>query len=147
MLLKKRTLFSKIPAVSAHESKSVSCSSELSLQALVCNWSYSLPKEVAWISYWSFPTKRSNKIKTNERNFCGKNLSNLTSFVKWVIFSVKKLEKKSKFKKKCPVNNLWSKWVVSYLTQNKRKKNFWKILWKSDKFHKMGHFPCRKVGK
>ena len=34
MLLKKRTLFSKIPAVSAHESKSGSCSSELSLQAL-----------------------------------------------------------------------------------------------------------------
>ena len=35
LLLKKRTLFSKIPAVSAHESKSGSCSSELSLQALV----------------------------------------------------------------------------------------------------------------
>ena len=34
LLLKKRTLFSKIPAVSAHESKSGSCSSELSLQAL-----------------------------------------------------------------------------------------------------------------
>ena len=35
MLLKKRTLLGKIPAVSAHESKSGSCSSELSLQALV----------------------------------------------------------------------------------------------------------------
>ena len=38
LLLKKRTLFSKIPAVSAHESKSGSCSSELSLQALVWAW-------------------------------------------------------------------------------------------------------------
>ena len=50
-------------------------------------------------------------------------------------------------KKKWSVNNLWPKWVVSYLTQNKQKKYVRKILWKSDKFHKMGHFLCRKVGK
>ena len=39
LLVKKRTLFSKIGAVSAHESKEVSFCAQLSLQALVCSHS------------------------------------------------------------------------------------------------------------
>ena len=57
LLLKKRTLFSKIGAVSAHESKSGSCSSELSLQALVCslnsNLGRTLPKTVDYMGHFT----------------------------------------------------------------------------------------------
>ena len=79
-------------------------------------------------------------------------MSNLTSFEKWVILSVEKLEKKSKFVKKvsskqfvikmsCVLSNSKQTWQKFVENSNP------KILWRSDKFHKMGHFPCKKVGK